>query len=327
MHSMSVRRRSSGPGLVADGSDPGPPVAGAAPQRPPPSPTRSLEAELAERLDTVLGIAERMAASHDRKDLFRTIVDETKRVLRADCVTIRVLVDDRLVVAAWAGMPDDVAAALPVLADRGELGRRGGADGPRGRLVRRPRRSATWVGAVRRHPRVRRRPDRAAHPPRRRHRDPVGHDPGAAVLDRGRHRLRHDARDPRRHRALQCRAVRADRGARRPARRAPGRLRPAQPRLDGRRGRSHRRRGDAPDHRLPQRPGLSHRTARPGRADRLRRPRRRVRHGRHGAAPLPARRGVHRLGGAARRAVDRARRQPRPAWPDDRRARTTSTSR
>src|SRR5688572_23081565 len=123
MHPMSVRRRPSGPGPVAHGSDPGPPMTGLASQRPeraePPTraepPARSLEAELAERLDTVLGIAERMAASHDRKDLFRTIVDETKRVLRADCVTIRVVVDDRLVVAAWAGLPDDVAAALPVL--------------------------------------------------------------------------------------------------------------------------------------------------------------------------------------------------------------------
>ena len=55
---------------------------------------RALEAELAERLDTVLGIAERLAASHDRADLFRTIVDETKRALRADATTIRILRDD-----------------------------------------------------------------------------------------------------------------------------------------------------------------------------------------------------------------------------------------
>ncbi len=74
----------------------------------------TLEAELAERLDAVLGIAERLAASHDRRDLFRTIVDETRRVLRVDYVTIRVLVEDRLEVAAWAGLDDEVAAALPV---------------------------------------------------------------------------------------------------------------------------------------------------------------------------------------------------------------------
>ena len=73
----------------------------------------SLEAELAERLDTVLGIAERLATSHDRQDLFRTIVDETKRALRADATTIRILQDDRLEIAAWAGLPDDIAARLP----------------------------------------------------------------------------------------------------------------------------------------------------------------------------------------------------------------------
>ncbi len=74
-----------------------------------------LESELAERLDSVLGIAERLAASHDRHELFRTIVDETKRALRVDYVNIRVLRDEHLHVAAWAGLPDSVAAALPVL--------------------------------------------------------------------------------------------------------------------------------------------------------------------------------------------------------------------
>ena len=72
-----------------------------------------LEAELAERLDTVLGIAGRLAASHDRADLFRMIVDETKRVLRADATTIRILRDDRLEVAASAGLPDGVAERMP----------------------------------------------------------------------------------------------------------------------------------------------------------------------------------------------------------------------
>ena len=73
----------------------------------------SLEFELAERLDTVLGIAERLAASHDREELFRMIVDETRRALRADATTIRILRDDRLTVAAWAGLATDVAADLP----------------------------------------------------------------------------------------------------------------------------------------------------------------------------------------------------------------------
>jgi diguanylate cyclase (GGDEF) domain len=82
-----------------------------------------LEAELAERLDTVLGIAGRLAASHDRAELFRMIVDETHRVLRADATTIRTLRDDRLEVTAWAGLPDDVARRLPVLGrDEGWVG-------------------------------------------------------------------------------------------------------------------------------------------------------------------------------------------------------------
>ena len=72
-----------------------------------------LEAELAERLDTVLGIAGRLAASHDRRELLRMIVDETKRVLRADATTIRTVRDDRLELTAWAGIPDDVARRLP----------------------------------------------------------------------------------------------------------------------------------------------------------------------------------------------------------------------
>ncbi len=80
--------------------------------------TANLESELAERLDSLLGIAERLAATHDREDLFRTIVDETKRALRVDYVTIRILRDDHLHVAAWAGLPDDLAAALPVLGIR-----------------------------------------------------------------------------------------------------------------------------------------------------------------------------------------------------------------
>ena len=36
----------------------------------------------------------------------------TARALRVDYVTIRILRDDRLPMAAWAGLPDDVAAAI-----------------------------------------------------------------------------------------------------------------------------------------------------------------------------------------------------------------------
>ena len=98
----------------------------ALPETLPAGPARSgigLEAELAERLDTVLGIAGRLAASHDRRELFRMIVDETNRVLRADGTTLRTLRDDRLEVTAWAGVPDDVARRLPVFGrDEGWVG-------------------------------------------------------------------------------------------------------------------------------------------------------------------------------------------------------------
>jgi len=91
--------------------------------RPPTRPDPGLEVELAERLDTVLGIAGRLAASHDRRELFRMIVDDTKRVLRADATTIRILRDDRLEITAWAGLPDDVASRLPVFQrDEGWVG-------------------------------------------------------------------------------------------------------------------------------------------------------------------------------------------------------------
>lgn len=84
---------------------------------------RSLEAELADRLDTVLGIAERLAASHDRGTLLRMIVDETCWGLHADNVTIRVLDGSRLRVAAWAGIDDATAARLPDLSlDQGWVG-------------------------------------------------------------------------------------------------------------------------------------------------------------------------------------------------------------
>ena len=206
---------------------------------------RALEAELAERLDTVLGIAGRLAASHDRADLFRMIVDETKRALRADATTIRVLRDDRLEVAAWAGLPDDAGQAPAGLPPRRGLGRRGPAHRPRPRLPRRSRRSTSRQGAVRRRVRGRRPPDRAAHPPRPGDRRAVGGHPRAAGLDERRRRVHHDPGHARRDRPRQRRAVRADRGAGRPARGPPGRLRPDEPERRRRKrsaGRSSRRR-------------------------------------------------------------------------------------
>ena len=69
--------------------------------------------DLAGRLDTVLGVAARLVASHDRQELFHMIVDETMRTLRADTATIRILRGDRLELTAWAGISDDVARQLP----------------------------------------------------------------------------------------------------------------------------------------------------------------------------------------------------------------------
>ena len=83
----------------------------------------SLEEQLAERLDTFLGIAERLAASHDRTTLLRMIVDETCWGLDAENVTIRVLEGGRMRLAAWAGLDDAIAAQLPDLAiDAGWVG-------------------------------------------------------------------------------------------------------------------------------------------------------------------------------------------------------------
>jgi diguanylate cyclase (GGDEF)-like protein len=102
--SGSIFRRIVGPDRMAvPETYPGQPLSGPV----------GLEAELAERLDTVLGIAGRLAASHDRRELLRMIVDDTKRVLRADATTIWTVRDDRLEMTAWAGIPDDVAGQLP----------------------------------------------------------------------------------------------------------------------------------------------------------------------------------------------------------------------
>ncbi len=118
---------------------------------------RSLEAELADRLDTVLGIAERLAASHDRATLLRIIVDETCWGLRADNVTIRVMDGGRLHVAAWAGIDDATAARLPALGiDEGWVGevvRNGGSPpgtmpGPMPARHGSLRPAVRWAGAI-----------------------------------------------------------------------------------------------------------------------------------------------------------------------------------
>ena len=80
-------------------------------------------------------------------------MDETRRALRVDYVTIRIVEEDRLVVAAWAGLSDKVARALPVF----EVG-----EGWVGEVLRTGQ-VAAWSdaredadfgdGALRRHPR------------------------------------------------------------------------------------------------------------------------------------------------------------------------------
>ena len=81
------------------------------------------EALSTERLEAVLGIAERLTTTLDRDAILRTIVTEVNRVLETDGTTIRILDDDRAVVVASAGLPADVVARLPVLApDEGWFG-------------------------------------------------------------------------------------------------------------------------------------------------------------------------------------------------------------
>jgi GAF domain-containing protein len=82
-----------------------------------------VEAELAESLDTVLRIIGRLAASHDRAELVRMIVDETTRALGVDAATIRLLRDEHLELAAWAGISDTAASEIPSIGcDAGPIG-------------------------------------------------------------------------------------------------------------------------------------------------------------------------------------------------------------
>ena len=236
-----------------------------------------LESELAERLDSVLGIAERLAASHDREDLFRTIVDETKRALRVDYVTIRILRDDQLYVAAWAGLPDDLAAALPAF---------GVGEGWVGEVLRTGR-AAAWTDT-----RTDRRYGSSKY-------DGILEFAGDLIAplmhhDRVIGALSAVTREPREwtdgdvaflttlatHAAIaltnaelfeQTEAKAAQLAV---LQAASGRLnRATSVEAVGRA----RRRGDPPDHRLPQRARVPHRVARPGRADRLRGSGRRLR--------------------------------------------------
>ena len=81
------------------------------------------DADRNERIRSVLGIAERLTRTFDKDEIFRTVVAETQRVLESDGVTIRIAHGDRLEIAAWSGIDDDVARRLPtVRIDEGWFG-------------------------------------------------------------------------------------------------------------------------------------------------------------------------------------------------------------
>jgi diguanylate cyclase (GGDEF)-like protein len=71
--------------------------------------------DLANRLDVLLDVAGRLTRPLERGEILLTIVEEANRALRADGTTIRMIVGDRVEVAAWVGLSDDVAARLPSL--------------------------------------------------------------------------------------------------------------------------------------------------------------------------------------------------------------------
>jgi hypothetical protein len=65
------------------------------------------------RLHALLEIARRLTETLDRREIFRLIVDETNRALRADGTVIRLLHGDDLALTAWAGLSDATASRMP----------------------------------------------------------------------------------------------------------------------------------------------------------------------------------------------------------------------
>ncbi|HEU0237156.1 MAG TPA: GAF domain-containing protein [Candidatus Limnocylindrales bacterium] len=65
------------------------------------------------RLHALLEIARRLTETLDRREIFRLIVDETNRALRADGTVIRLLHGDDLALTAWAGISDETASRMP----------------------------------------------------------------------------------------------------------------------------------------------------------------------------------------------------------------------
>jgi diguanylate cyclase (GGDEF)-like protein len=73
------------------------------------------EATLNDRIESVLGIAQRLTTSLDRDEVFRLIVSEMNRAVATDATTIRIRRGDALELVAWAGLTDEVAGQLPCL--------------------------------------------------------------------------------------------------------------------------------------------------------------------------------------------------------------------
>ena len=73
------------------------------------------ETDLAERLDVLTDVASRLTRPLERGEILLTIVEEANRALKADGSTIRMISGDRVELAAWAGLSDEVARRLPSL--------------------------------------------------------------------------------------------------------------------------------------------------------------------------------------------------------------------
>jgi diguanylate cyclase (GGDEF)-like protein len=73
------------------------------------------EATLNDRIESVLGIAQRLTTSLDRTEVFRLIVSEMNRAVATDATTIRIRRGDLLELVAWAGLTDEVAGQMPTL--------------------------------------------------------------------------------------------------------------------------------------------------------------------------------------------------------------------
>ena len=71
------------------------------------------DARLSARIESVLGVAERLTKTVDREEVYRIVVTEAQRILGVDGTTIRIRRGDFLEVAAWAGIDDSVARLLP----------------------------------------------------------------------------------------------------------------------------------------------------------------------------------------------------------------------